>query len=40
MTAGRPSEQRYRAMRRVTLVGAVVNLSLALAQVIGGWLAH
>jgi cation diffusion facilitator family transporter len=36
--AGRPSPQRYLAMRRVTLVGAVTNLLLALAQVIGGFL--
>ncbi|WP_026340520.1 cation diffusion facilitator family transporter [Thioalkalivibrio sp. ALJT] len=35
-----PSENgpRYRATRRVTLVGAVVNAGLALAQLISGWL--
>jgi cation diffusion facilitator family transporter len=36
MPAGRPSEQRYFVMRRVTLVGAVTNLLLALTQLIGG----
>jgi cation diffusion facilitator family transporter len=40
MPAGSPSEQRYRTMRRVTLVGAFVNFSLALAQVVGGWLSQ
>ena len=40
MPAGRPSEQRYRAMRRVTLVGAVTNLLLASAQVVGGFIAQ
>jgi cation diffusion facilitator family transporter len=38
--AGRPSPQRYLDMRRVTLVGALTNLLLALAQVIGGFLTH
>jgi len=38
MPAGSPSEQRYRSMRRVTLVGAFTNFFLALAQVVGGWL--
>jgi cation diffusion facilitator family transporter len=38
MAAGSPSEQRYRTMRRVTLVGAFINFFLALAQVVGGWL--
>jgi cation diffusion facilitator family transporter len=37
MPAGRPSEQRYREMRRVTLLGAVTNLLLAFAQLVGGW---
>ena len=36
MPAGRPSEQRYFVMRRVTLVGAVTNLLLALTQLVGG----
>ena len=36
MPAGRPSQERYRVMRRVTLVGAFTNLCLSLAQVIGG----
>lgn len=36
MPAGRPSQERYRVMRRVTLVGALTNLCLSLAQVIGG----
>ena len=36
MPAGRPSEQRYLVMRRVTLVGAVTNLLLALTQLVGG----
>ncbi|MFU8896093.1 MAG: cation diffusion facilitator family transporter [Gammaproteobacteria bacterium] len=40
MSAGLPSEQRYRAMRRVTLVGAVTNLALMLAQIIGGLVSH
>ena len=36
MPAGRPSEQRYFVMRRVTLFGAATNLVLALTQLIGG----
>jgi cation diffusion facilitator family transporter len=40
MPAGRPSEQRYREMRRVTLVGAATNLLLASAQVVGGFIAQ
>lgn len=40
MPAGRPSEQRYREMRRVTLIGAVINLFLALAQLVGGWISQ
>lgn len=40
MPAGRPSEERYRTMRRVTLVGAVINVLLTLAQLIGGVLTH
>jgi cation diffusion facilitator family transporter len=40
MPAGRPSEQRYREMRRVTLVGAVTNFLLAFAQLVGGWLSQ
>lgn len=40
MSAGLPSEQRYQAMRRVTLVGAMTNLTLATAQIIGGWFSH
>lgn len=30
--------RRYRATRRVTVVGAVVNAFLALAQLLSGWL--
>jgi cation diffusion facilitator family transporter len=40
MPAGRPSEQRYFVMRRVTLVGAVTNLLLALPQLVGGVITH
>jgi len=40
MPAGRPSEQRYREMRRVTLLGAVTNLLLAFAQLVGGFIAQ
>lgn len=40
MSAGRPSEQRYRTMRRVTLIGALTNLSLASAQLVGGWISQ
>lgn len=40
MSAGLPSQERYRAMRKVTLVGAATNLALALAQLIGGWLSQ
>lgn len=40
MSAGQPSEARYRIMRRVTLVGVFLNASLALAQLIGGVLTH
>lgn len=36
MPAGRPSEHRYFVMRRVTLVGAVTNLLLAVTQLVGG----
>lgn len=31
-----PGEQRYRAMRKVTVVGAVTNFLLALTQTVGG----
>lgn len=31
---------RYRAMRQVTLVGAVTNTLLSLAQIVGGWLSQ
>ncbi|MFU8822226.1 MAG: cation diffusion facilitator family transporter [Gammaproteobacteria bacterium] len=40
MPAGSPSEERYRSMRRVTLVGAFTNVFLASAQLVGGWLTH
>ena len=40
MPAGRPSKERYFVMRRVTLVGAVTNLLLALTQLIGGVITH
>jgi cation diffusion facilitator family transporter len=40
MPAGSPSEERYRTMRRVTLVGALTNLLLSIAQVVGGWLSQ
>ncbi|MCG5499678.1 cation diffusion facilitator family transporter [Ectothiorhodospira lacustris] len=40
MSAGLPSEQRYQAMRRVTLIGAMTNVSLATAQIVGGWMSH
>ncbi len=33
-------EARYALMRKVTLVGAVVNLLLVVAKLAGGWLAH
>lgn len=35
-----PEDTRYRAMRRVTLTGAAVNLCLSLAQVLGGLYTH
>jgi cation diffusion facilitator family transporter len=38
MPAGSPSKQRYRSMRRITLIGAGTNLLLALGQIAGGWL--
>lgn len=40
MPAGSPSEERYRSMRRVTLVGAFTNVFLAGAQLVGGFLTH
>ncbi|MBK1692499.1 cation diffusion facilitator family transporter [Ectothiorhodospira mobilis] len=40
MPTGLPSETRYRAMRRVTVTGAVTNVCLAAAQVVGGLLTH
>ena len=40
MPAGSPSEERYRSMRRVTVVGAFTNVFLASAQLVGGWLTH
>jgi cation diffusion facilitator family transporter len=40
MTAGRPSEERFHSMRRVTLVGALTNLLLASAQLVGGWISQ
>ena len=35
-----PSDQRYQATRRVTLVGALTNVALAAAQLLGGLLTH
>ncbi|MCG5497167.1 cation diffusion facilitator family transporter [Ectothiorhodospira variabilis] len=40
MSDTHPSEERYRTTRRVTLVGAATNASLATAQVVGGFLAQ
>ncbi|MFP4079672.1 MAG: cation diffusion facilitator family transporter [Ectothiorhodospira sp.] len=40
MPTGLPGETRYRAMRRVTLTGAVINVCLAAAQVVGGFMTH
>ncbi len=33
-------EQRYRQIRYVTLVGSVVDLTLGVAKIVGGWLSH
>lgn len=40
MPTGLPCETRYRAMRRVTLTGAAINVCLAAAQVVGGFMTH
>lgn len=33
-------DARYRLVRRVTLIGSVVDLSLGVGKIIGGWLSH
>ena len=33
-------EQRYRQVRRVTVVGAVVDLVLGVTKIVGGWFSH
>ncbi len=40
MTDSRNNQTRYQATRNVTLVGAIVNLALATAQLLGGIFAH
>ena len=35
-----PLEQRYRQVRRVTLVGSVVDLVLGISKIVGGWFSH
>ena len=35
-----PLEERYRHVRRVTLIGSVVDLSLGVGKIAGGWLSH
>ncbi len=39
-TAGTALNERYRQMRRVTLVGAGVDLALGLVKIVGGWFSH
>ena len=33
-------EQRYRQVRRVTLIGSAVDLLLGVVKIVGGWLSH
>ena len=43
MTEGAPAislEQRYRQVRRVTVVGSVVDLMLGVIKIVGGWFSH
>jgi cation diffusion facilitator family transporter len=39
-TAATPLVERYRQVRRVTLVGSAVDLLLGIIKVIGGWFSH
>lgn len=39
-TAALPLEERYRHVRRVTLVGSAVDLLLGIAKIVGGWFSH
>jgi len=40
VTPGTTLNERYRQMRRVTLVGAGVDLALGLIKIVGGWFSH
>lgn len=33
-------KERYRTVRRVTLVGSAVDLSLGIVKIVGGWFSH
>ena len=36
----RPSDSRYREVRKVTLIGSALDLTLGVAKIMVGWLAH
>jgi cation diffusion facilitator family transporter len=40
VSTNQPVDDRYREIRRVTLVGSVVDLTLGIVKLVVGWLAH